>query len=438
MKSLYLTLSIFFLLSFDGSAQSTRIDQNFSSVRTLLTGWDQIRGEWLTSSFVAMSNNQPIPERTFPEMLTPAQLFSFVPQDTRVQVTDLLNENERVETETRVTNLTRGNNIFRNMILFALSSSMRTSWIFGEPHIVTFDNKHYLNLKTGEFILAKSNTSTFEVQGRFENIEEGASFTTAVSMNVGGDKVSIYANDKPDNISYNALRINGEAMTLNNPVYYLPMGGSITYANSSYTINWASGESVIVRFNNYQDKNYLNVAIQVYADDESDYSGLSSGSIDLSDEARFNAARVNAESSLFQYAASRSIESYSRPVHNKKLAKPSGQEETDARAICEKAGVTGPELEGCIYDYVHFGISPSVRPVFVLATDQLTLKPLNEAVVNNNETVGKLNVSNVPQPEETQPTRNKPDRNINEGFFINIIRVAPSVIGSVGTGIRIN
>ena len=91
MKNIILFIAVIFVVSFTSTAQGTRIDQNTRAIRTELSDWDQIRGGWLASSLIAMSNNQPTPDRTFPEKLTASQLFAFVPADIRVRVLDLLN-----------------------------------------------------------------------------------------------------------------------------------------------------------------------------------------------------------------------------------------------------------------------------------------------------------------------------------------------------------
>ena len=56
---------------------------NHQRVKAELVEWDAVRGEWLAESFNAMANDQPIPDRTFPEDITPAEMYALVPSDRR-------------------------------------------------------------------------------------------------------------------------------------------------------------------------------------------------------------------------------------------------------------------------------------------------------------------------------------------------------------------
>ena len=57
--------------------------------------WDSIRGGWIYEAMQAIHLKQPVPDRTFPEDLTPAELLSLAPQEDREALqTTLLDINQ--------------------------------------------------------------------------------------------------------------------------------------------------------------------------------------------------------------------------------------------------------------------------------------------------------------------------------------------------------
>lgn len=420
----------FFLI---GHSQDNRISQNNGRIRLLLTGWDQNRGAWLASSFIAMSNNQPIPDRTFPEMLTPAQMFTFVPEQTRTDVTALLDSNYRIEREIiRENRYDIAVNVFRMVTLIAQRPN--TSVTSGDPHMVTFDGEYFQNTKVGEFTLAKSATTNFEIQARFENINEAASFTTAVSMNVGGDKVHLFANEKPDNYSFTSLRVNDKPITINNPIYYLPMGGSVSYMNGVYTVNWATGECAKIVVKNYADKRYFDITIQIHEDENSDYEGISTGLKGKTQEEHIGRSQVSPQTSLFLYGANQSFEKFNKQ-QIKPIKEPIMTQEmrANARTLCSEAGINGPMMEGCISDYAKYGILPSVLPAFEAPVINPQLVNLSEIILNTNETLGEMNTEKVSENNEKQKVNDITNPN-GETILREFIRIAPYIIFNGGGG----
>ena len=92
MKPKYILafLLVFKLVSYN--AQRSFIDR-FSSIEQELTGWDAVRGSWLASSLSNFSNNEPIPDRTFPEDFTPFEMVKILPGDLRNRIIDTIQNN---------------------------------------------------------------------------------------------------------------------------------------------------------------------------------------------------------------------------------------------------------------------------------------------------------------------------------------------------------
>jgi hypothetical protein len=440
MKNTLLIVGVIILVNFASFGQGRNTTADYTPVRNILTNWDQIRGDWLTSSLAAIANDEAIPDRTFPEPLTPYQLFAFVPENSRTRVVELMDSIERSEVRPSGVNFERGINIVRMLSMISRPTTIRSSWTFGDPHIVSFDKSYHQNFQVGEFVLAKSKTSDFEIQARFETINEDASFTTAVSMSVNGDIVAIYAGDKPDDIQNSALRVNGEVVLISNPTYYLPKGGTISYSNGAYTVNWASGEASIIEFENYMDKKYLNVAIQINAENESDHTGLSTIQSTGDESEVYASARIEESTSLFSYNQNRTAAYYSRSHHKrKKVTRLDSQAEVEARKVCLEAGVSEIDLEGSIYDYGHFSIPPSLRPEFTSPVDETELVELSERVLNTNSTKNQLSSNRSEIPEEDNKEVARRERKPIDGERVEEV---VSVVGRVfleilNSGIRV-
>ena len=71
-------------------SQGDKFTQDFQPVRAELTKWDPIRGEWLASSLVAMAHKEAIPDRTFPEDLTPVDMLRLVPESNRTIINQVV------------------------------------------------------------------------------------------------------------------------------------------------------------------------------------------------------------------------------------------------------------------------------------------------------------------------------------------------------------
>ncbi|MFM7758723.1 MAG: hypothetical protein ACKO6J_07310, partial [Crocinitomicaceae bacterium] len=87
-KILLFILCIYLIETFNAQ---TSFNDAFSPIRSELTSWDPIRGEWLASSLQAFANQKDIPDRTFPEDFTPYEMFAIVPEIKRKNIQESLN-----------------------------------------------------------------------------------------------------------------------------------------------------------------------------------------------------------------------------------------------------------------------------------------------------------------------------------------------------------
>ena len=402
MKKKYASLFVLVFTVISSGFSQDRFSEGFEPIRKDLNDWDPIRGAWLASSMEAISRNEAIPDRTFPEDFTPAEMMRIVPTGNRERIRAIVTENQRNETDPASN--TRWNRM--EPIVSAPDCKPVTGRSYGDPHMISFDNANYSFQTVGEFVLSRSNNGNFEVQTRQQPQSDDFSLNTAVAMNVGGDRVCLYASNHPDNFTDNPLRVNGAPVRVSNTTYYLPKGGSIRPSRNEYLITWPTGETVNVEMRG-SSMPFLNLTVNVYPcnstfdgllgnanglakDDFDTRSGKSPvylafstfgndqmqrGSNDAEKEylaflakdyaRQFRLTTVN---TLFDYGFGQSTFAFtdeSFPRVHRTLDDLTPDRRDAARRNCETRGVTGDEMRGCIYDQAYLDIPPSPRPTVV-------------------------------------------------------------------------
>ena len=384
-----------------------------------LEEWDPVRGQWLAESLEAMSENRSIPDRMFPEDLTPYQMISLLPDNVRNNLAHLSRNND-------IKNLTEGKRWepIRAVVEPVKSDcgtlSART---YGDPHIVTFDGARYSFQTVGEFVLTRSN-SGMEIQTRQKPEKEDFSLNTAIAMSVGGDRVGIYASDYPDINSSTPIRVNGQAVMIDyGGKYFLPNGGIIRKTGSSdYRVDWPSGESITAEIKTSSGMRFINVNINVskcggyngllgnangnQGDDMGALNDQASiripiggdvftGSSRKVEQSRLaylanemgDRFRVTPSTSLFDYPPGTSTYTFTDrtfPRVHRTLEEISQEQRAEARRICQAEAIESGDMNGCIFDQVYLELEPSREPVSKDPTAGVVLKPIRNAVPNVN------------------------------------------------------
>ncbi len=415
-KSYLIVLAIIFGSNTSTIFSQDQLTKDFAPIKSELQSWDPVRGEWLAESMLAISRKQPIPDRTFPEDFTPAEMYRMVPSTSRDRIATSVNANR-----TNQANTLNGE-VWTQMSDMISRSNCQpsTGRSYGDPHLSTFDGKSFSLQTVGEFILAQSLNGQVQVQTRQRPEGEDFSLNTAVAMNVNGDRVCIYADDKPDNEFNNPLRVDGRVVRLTSTnVYYLPHGGTVRNSGNQYVVTWPTGESVTAQITNRSSFNFMNITTQIYPCANGGYEGLlgnanGSPSDDintrnnrnanmesanrfgtafgvpnstLSNEAEkeylfylareFGAAwRVTPLNTLFDYRPGQNTEyftDYSFPRYHRTVRDLSQNQRDAARRDCENDGIRGNELEGCIFDRGHIGLPPTRQPEVIDRTAGVVL-----------------------------------------------------------------
>lgn len=403
-----------------------RFAEEFAPVKKELTDWDPVRGEWLANSMVAMAQHEAIPTRTFPENLTPMEMLRLVPPVNQDAVREQINGGQRNASETSAPHWD-----LMHTMMSRTGCSPRQGRSYGDPHLSSFDGASYSFQTVGEFVMARSRSGRFEVQSRQQAQSDDFSLNTAIAMNVDGDRVAIYAMNKPDNNSQTALRINGEAMTMERDIYFLPRGGTIRYSNRSYVITWPTGEVVKAEMRGSGVMSFINVSVQIYPCSGEQYDGLlgNANGIDRDDfetgtgmnrpaymsfssfgndqmqqasnemEKEYLAFlardfahvwRITPMTSLFEYLPGESTLTYTDerfPRVHRTLNDLTPNQQATARKACEENGVSGDDMKGCIYDMAYLNIPGNPRPAIHDQTSGLTLGRVEGVVRNDNNGV---------------------------------------------------
>ena len=439
MKSQFYLLISFLVLNVSFFAQT---EDAFAGLKTQLQSWDPVRGEWLANSFRSISKGEAIPDRTFPEEFTPYELLTMIPMDRRRELLNIVQTNNRNPNPTTVTNW-----VLIEMILNHSLCEQLIGRSYGDPHLNSFDKATYSFQTVGEFVLSKSNKGHFEVQTRQKPQSESFSLNTAVAMNVGGDRLCFYGEDKPD-LNNAPFRLEGQPIQLQGRTYFLPRGGTIRLEGRNYIITWPTGETVILDSRMSGQMQLANVTVQIFACDRGEFEGLlGNANGDLNDDfntrntnnfrpayASFSTFgnptlargseiaekeylaflakdfaedwRVNDLTTLFDYANGRSPISYvdrSFPRVHYTLNDLDMGRQTNARSRCEQMGVTPEEMRGCIFDNGFLDITPNPIPTPTNPVIGRNLHDIKKPAFNTNDrTFGEGGVLSS-SPRETNP-----------------------------------
>ena len=285
--------------------------------------------------------------------------------------------------------------VFRRMINLPYRE-IHIGKTYGDPHIQTFDGYKYSFQTVGEYTLCTNKKGNFEIQTRQQATGPSVSLNTATAMNVNGDTVCIYSKNHPDAFTNEPIRVNGSVFEMKNSTSLLKKGGVIKIVGKKITILWPTGEEVMVKLAN----NSLNVVPKVYTSNNGEYFGLLGNAngnpaddlityggnffkpraafYELNDitsdskikkrviksEKNYKAElikifgdswRITNHNSLFLYKPYENTLTYTNyffPAEQFSLAEADKDEVRKAKKECQKAGVAGDEMEGCISDII--------------------------------------------------------------------------------------
>jgi len=244
----------------------------------------------------------------------------------------------------------------------------------GDPHLLTFDGRRYDFQAAGEFVVARNQPGSFEVQARQEPWLNSRLVTinTAVAFKVGSDRVEVRAAQTP------VLVINGKKQALANS--NLPDGGQIQYDQNVISVTWKDGSIAYV-----EPVGTYGLTLSVQLADElagkvegllGDADGSSKNDLHVRGSTETiepdfqklypkfaDSWRVSDKTSLFSYDKGKNTASYTmrnfpdKPTDPKKLPGYAA-----AEAVCKSFGITDPAiLANCALDVATTGRSEFAR-----------------------------------------------------------------------------
>lgn len=406
------------------------------SIRNSLAMWDSIRGTWVYNAMQAIHSKLPVPDRTFPEDLTPFELLSLAPRGNREDLQAAL---DQVISPDGFTQL-------MSSLVEATFCSSSQGRSYGDPHIVTYDNTSYSFQTVGEFVLSKRGES-FEVQARQKPQSEDFSLNTAVAMQLYNDRIAYYAEDIPDG-SGTPLWLNGQPLKLEGRTYYLPSGGTLRLIGRNYIISGPMGEKVIIE-NRGGSMKFINLTVNypecsstpgngllgnANRDRQDDFQvdpnigtntnglvgfmGMNSpefSSMSQDIEQRYQIQiikefaeihRVTPTTTLFQYRPGLNTQFYTDrtfPRFIRTFNSIPTNNQNAARDRCRQMGVSEAEMNGCIFDAYYLNLPPNPVPTPPPATEGVVLNKLRHPMVNSNTVAPSKFPVNDAQPLPTKP-----------------------------------
>jgi hypothetical protein len=445
----------------------------FAPIKEQLERWDDIRGAWLAAAIQALSLQQAIPDRTFPEDFTPYELLGMMPASERQDLRQMVLENQSVAGSSSSQNTDYG--VFAALLEHSFCS--RTiGRSYGDPHLKSYDRATYSFQTVGEFVLSKNTNGMFEVQTRQRAQDENFSLNAAVAMNIAGDRLCFYAGEKPDDIQQTPLRLNGQPIQLQGRSYYLPHGGVIRLDGRNYTIAWPTGETTVIDVRSSGTRGFVNVTVGIFDCDRNQYEGLLGNNNGFSDDdfnSRTNMPRPNniaalsmasayafdareasqvnsfAEQEFQAYLAKNFAEDWrvtdnttlfdyrpgtttafftdrSFPRVHMNISQMNAQSREQARQRCAQMGVPADEMGGCIFDQGYLNIAPNVPPTPNVPNPTGTvLNKVERPALNNNahtfaegkyppnrpETIGKPDTTvDKPNSDSKENSTSKPSQ----------------------------
>lgn len=437
-----LSIGIFAFCSTYVSAQKDQLSKDFEPIRTELVSWDSIRGKWLANSMLAVMNNEAIPDRTFPEDLTPHEMLKVLPNSRYEYLEDQLKKQQiaRNQTNTNSAEWDRLNRFFQSR-----TCKPTTARSYGDPHLSSFDKASFSFQTVGEFVMTKSNSGHLEVQARQKPQSDNFSLNTAVAMNVAGDRVAIYAEDAPISFQRSPIYINGTVVDFTG-TYYLNHGGVIRNTGDNYLIVWPSGESVNAEIRSSGRMRFMNLTVSIMPC-LAEYSGVL-GNANGNSQDDFNTTnastprmmafstfgdeslergstyaekqflafiaksfaadwRVNDFNTLFDYSMGRTTASFtdlSFPRVHMTVDDLNPTQRENARRICAERGVSNDEMRGCVYDQAFISLPPNPAPVIPDRTRDFKATPITREIPNINRTPQPMPIKPADKLEETRPS----------------------------------
>ena len=387
--------------------------QDSEHIKEIMTSWSDQEGEWLYESMAAlvMKTQQPIrPERV---SSTTVELLQKM-DDYRVQRIERVAQTA-LENERNASGNISANYYWSKWIALLRSADcdMNQGRSNGDPHFSSFDGESYDFQTAGDYLLTSSINQDFLIQTQQVRHNENISVNGAVLMNVYGDKVEIYGQNKPEGMGDHSILINGVILENENADIFLRNGGGMSKQNERWVISWPTGEQLHVSQRSFSDNAILDLTVfvpecndsyigllgnnngnrqddldardtetnerlsrtdflltneQIFGDQRKDQSVRTRQKEDLNYISRTfgDQYMLDSTTSLFTNPLVGISDEVRYPSTHLTLADAEDEEINEAITVAREAGVSEEYLFAAVYDYAFVGLLPIVQqPIYV-------------------------------------------------------------------------
>jgi hypothetical protein len=387
--------------------------QDSEHIKEIMTAWDDQEGPWLYESMATIVMKDAHPIRPSAVSSTTFELIQKM-DDGRVERVERVAETQ-LENERNTSGDDRETYYWEEWLRLLRSADceMSSSSSNGDPHLKSYDGEKYDFQTAGDYLLTSSNDERFMIQTQQVRHNDNISVNGAAYLNVNGDAIEIFAQNKPEALGNKSILINGQTVENENADIILENGGVIRYQKGRHVVSWPTGEQLQVSQRTFQESKLLDLFVfvpgcndfydgllgnnngerddDVVARDNQTGEETRRADLKLSFDAIFGADRRNANnrdrqvadlnfiSRDFgsQFALDSSNSRFSNPMtniaddvrfpkENITLADMEDDKLEEAIKVARDAGVEDEDLFAAVYDYGFVGLEPiTERPDYI-------------------------------------------------------------------------
>ena len=169
-------------------------------IKEIMTAWDDEEGPWLYESMAAIVMKESHPIRPATVSNTTFELIQKM-DDGRVERVERAAETQ-LENERNASGDDRDTYYWEEWLRLLRSADceMSSSSSNGDPHMKSYDGEKFDFQTAGDYLLTSSDDENFMIQTQQVRHNDNISVNGAAFLNVNGDAVEIFAQNKPEDM----------------------------------------------------------------------------------------------------------------------------------------------------------------------------------------------------------------------------------------------